>query len=83
MESRVLACPDTRTHMTPKVFQVTTTLFLFLSKLLIPSCRYKGYYEYAKLKGLEVGPPVGLDILVDGTVPTGKFLNFNYINCMS
>lgn len=58
-------------------------IFPFLSKLLIPSCRYKGYYEYAKLKGLEVGPPVGLDILVDGTVPTGKFLNFNYINCMS
>ncbi|KAL8105439.1 galactokinase-like [Apium graveolens] len=38
-------------------------------------CGYKGYYEYAKLKGLEVGPLVGLDILVDGTVPTGSGLS--------
>lgn len=33
--------------------------------------RYKGYYEYAKSKGINVDVPVGLDILVDGTVPTG------------
>lgn len=39
--------------------------------LVILPCRYKGFYEYAKVKGLEVGPLVGLDVLVDGTVPTG------------
>lgn len=33
--------------------------------------RYKGYYEYASKKGVNVGQPVGLDVLVDGTVPTG------------
>ncbi|KAJ7980417.1 Galactokinase [Quillaja saponaria] len=38
-------------------------------------CGYKGYYEYAKLKGVDVGKPVGLDILVDGTVPTGSGLS--------
>lgn len=34
-------------------------------------CRYKGYYGYAKSKGLNVGVPVGLDVMIDGTVPTG------------
>ncbi|PON93150.1 GHMP kinase, C-terminal domain containing protein [Trema orientale] len=29
-----------------------------------------GYYEYAKSKGVNVDVPAGLDILVDGTVPT-------------
>ncbi|WOH07371.1 hypothetical protein DCAR_0726801 [Daucus carota subsp. sativus] len=38
-------------------------------------CGYKGFYEYAKTKGLEVGPPVGLDVLIDGTVPTGSGLS--------
>lgn len=38
-------------------------------------CGYKGYYEYAKSKGVDVGEPVGLDILVDGTVPTGSGLS--------
>ncbi|KAJ9154626.1 hypothetical protein P3X46_027945 [Hevea brasiliensis] len=38
-------------------------------------CGYKGYYEYAKLKGVDVGVPVGLDVLVDGTVPTGSGLS--------
>jgi len=33
--------------------------------------RYKGYYEFAKSKGVNVGEPVGLDVIVDGTVPTG------------
>ncbi|KAL2931546.1 Galactokinase, partial [Bienertia sinuspersici] len=32
---------------------------------------YKGFYEYAKPKSVDVGEPVGLDVLVDGTVPTG------------
>lgn len=36
--------------------------------------RYKGYYAYAKSKGVDVGVPVGLDVLVDGTVPTGLLL---------
>ncbi|KAH9765395.1 Galactokinase [Citrus sinensis] len=38
-------------------------------------CGYKAFYEYVKAKGLDVGPPVGLDILVDGTVPTGSGLS--------
>ncbi|PSR92490.1 Galactokinase [Actinidia chinensis var. chinensis] len=38
-------------------------------------CGYKGYYEYAKSKGLDVGVPVGLDVMVDGTVPTGSGLS--------
>ncbi|KAK9287724.1 hypothetical protein L1049_016164 [Liquidambar formosana] len=38
-------------------------------------CGYKGYHEFAKSKGLDVGVPVGLDILVDGTVPTGSGLS--------
>jgi N-acetylgalactosamine kinase len=36
--------------------------------------RYKGYYEFAKSKGVNVGEPVGLDVIVDGTVPTGKLI---------
>ncbi|CAA7400148.1 unnamed protein product [Spirodela intermedia] len=38
-------------------------------------CGYKGFYEYVKLKGIDVGEPVGLDVLVDGTVPTGSGLS--------
>ncbi|KAF5196226.1 Galactokinase [Thalictrum thalictroides] len=38
-------------------------------------CGYKGFYEFAKSKGVDVGVPVGLDILVDGTVPTGSGLS--------
>ncbi|OAY56156.1 galactokinase [Manihot esculenta] len=38
-------------------------------------CGYKGFYEYAKSKGVDVGVPVGLDVLVDGTVPTGSGLS--------
>ncbi|KAK8648188.1 hypothetical protein V6N13_128949 [Hibiscus sabdariffa] len=38
-------------------------------------CGYKGYYEYAKSKGVDVGMPVGLDVLIDGTVPTGSGLS--------
>ncbi|KAF7806805.1 galactokinase [Senna tora] len=38
-------------------------------------CGYKGYYDYAKLKGVDVGQPVGLDVLVDGIVPTGSGLS--------
>ncbi|NP_001284475.1 galactokinase [Cucumis melo] len=38
-------------------------------------CGYKGYYEFAKSKGQDVGVPVGLDVLVDGTVPTGSGLS--------
>lgn len=39
-------------------------MFLFFS--------YKGFYEFAKSKGIDVGPPVGLDVIVDGIVPTGS-----------
>ncbi|CAK9145683.1 unnamed protein product [Ilex paraguariensis] len=38
-------------------------------------CGYKGYHEYAKSKGLDAGVPVGLDVIVDGTVPTGSGLS--------
>ncbi|CAI9776767.1 unnamed protein product [Fraxinus pennsylvanica] len=35
-------------------------------------CGYKGLYEYAKSKGIDVGEPVGLDVVVDGIVPTER-----------
>jgi len=35
--------------------------------------RYKGFYEYLKLKGEDVESHVGLDVLIDGTVPAGPF----------
>ncbi|WOL05782.1 galactokinase [Canna indica] len=38
-------------------------------------CGYKGLYEFAKLKGADVGLPVGFDVVVDGTVPTGSGLS--------
>ncbi|KAM7279429.1 hypothetical protein ACFE04_006563 [Oxalis oulophora] len=38
-------------------------------------CGYKGFYEFAKSKGLDVGEPVGLDVVIDGTVPTGSGLS--------
>ncbi|KAE9602554.1 hypothetical protein Lal_00049499 [Lupinus albus] len=38
-------------------------------------CGYKGFYDYAKLKGVDVGQPVGLDVVVDGIVPTGSGLS--------
>ncbi|XP_019181234.1 PREDICTED: galactokinase [Ipomoea nil] len=38
-------------------------------------CGYKGFYEYAKSKGIDVGVPVGLDVVIDGTVPTGSGLS--------
>ncbi|OIW20498.1 hypothetical protein TanjilG_13564 [Lupinus angustifolius] len=38
-------------------------------------CGYKGFYDYAKLKGVDVGKPVGLDVVVDGIVPTGSGLS--------
>ncbi|KAL5983450.1 galactokinase [Asimina triloba] len=36
---------------------------------------YKGYYDYAKSQGVDVGEPVGLDVMVHGTVPTGSGLS--------
>jgi N-acetylgalactosamine kinase len=38
-------------------------------------CAYKGFHEYAKSKGVNLGSPVGLDVLVDGIVPTGSGLS--------
>lgn len=38
-------------------------------------CGYKGFYEFIKSKQLDAGAPVGLDVLVDGTVPTGSGLS--------
>ncbi|CAF2126516.1 unnamed protein product [Brassica napus] len=38
-------------------------------------CAYKGFHEYAKSKGVNIGSPVGLDVIVDGVVPTGSGLS--------
>ncbi|KAI4303118.1 hypothetical protein MLD38_038787 [Melastoma candidum] len=38
-------------------------------------CGYKGYHEFAKLKGLDAGVPAGLNMMIDGTVPTGSGLS--------
>ncbi|CAL0325433.1 unnamed protein product [Lupinus luteus] len=38
-------------------------------------CGYKGFYDYVKLKGVDVCQPVGLDVVVDGIVPTGSGLS--------
>ncbi|RWR94549.1 galactokinase [Cinnamomum micranthum f. kanehirae] len=38
-------------------------------------CGYKGFHEFVKSKGIDVGVPVGLDVIVDGTVPTGSGLS--------
>ncbi|XP_030539890.1 galactokinase [Rhodamnia argentea] len=38
-------------------------------------CGYKGFYEFAKSKGLDVGAPVSLDVVIDGTVPAGSGLS--------
>ncbi|GMP57147.1 hypothetical protein CsSME_00021351 [Camellia sinensis var. sinensis] len=43
--------------------------------ILLIQTRYKGFYEYVKSKGLDVGEPVGLDVMIDGTVPTGSGLS--------
>ncbi|CAN7117093.1 unnamed protein product [Brassica rapa subsp. narinosa] len=39
------------------------------------SSKYKGFHEYAKSKGVNIGSPVGLDVIVDGVVPTGSGLS--------
>ncbi|ONK67046.1 uncharacterized protein A4U43_C06F15090 [Asparagus officinalis] len=41
----------------------------------ILSMSYKGFYEFAKAKGFDLGAPVGLDVVVDGIVPTGSGLS--------
>ncbi|CAN6322075.1 unnamed protein product [Urochloa humidicola] len=38
-------------------------------------CGYKGVYEYCRSKGIDLGKPVGLDVVVDGTVPQGSGLS--------
>ncbi|KAK6930305.1 Galactokinase, N-terminal domain [Dillenia turbinata] len=38
-------------------------------------CAYKGFYEFVNSKGVDVGEPVGLDVIVDGTIPTGSGLS--------
>ncbi|KAJ6409244.1 hypothetical protein OIU84_008858 [Salix udensis] len=37
-------------------------------------CGYKGFYEFVKSKGVDMGEAVRLDVIVDGTVPTGSGL---------
>ncbi|CAG7890840.1 unnamed protein product [Brassica rapa] len=43
--------------------------------MFLDSYRYKGFHEYAKSKGVNVDSPVGLDVVVDGIVPTGSGLS--------
>ncbi|GER37011.1 galactokinase [Striga asiatica] len=38
-------------------------------------CGYKGFYEYAKSEGIDIGETVGLEVVVDGVVPTGSGLS--------
>ncbi|XP_073138834.1 galactokinase [Henckelia pumila] len=38
-------------------------------------CGYKGFYDFAKSKGLDVGETLGLEVVVDGVVPTGSGLS--------
>ncbi|PWZ57176.1 Galactokinase [Zea mays] len=37
--------------------------------------KYKGVYEYCRSKGIDLGKPVALDVVVDGTVPQGSGLS--------
>lgn len=47
--------------------------------MILYSYRYKGFHEYAKSKGVNLGSPVGLDVIVDGIVPTGIVPNIHII----
>lgn len=38
-------------------------------------CGYIGNFEHLATKGVKVEPPTGLDVLIDGTVPTGSGLS--------
>lgn len=38
-------------------------------------CGYKGFYDFAKSKGFDVGETLGLEVVVDGVVPTGSGLS--------
>ncbi|KZV58713.1 galactokinase [Dorcoceras hygrometricum] len=38
-------------------------------------CGYKGFYDYTKSKGVDVGETFGLEVVVDGIVPTGSGLS--------
>ncbi|XP_075506603.1 galactokinase-like [Primulina tabacum] len=38
-------------------------------------CGYKGFYDFAKSKGFDVGATLGLEVVVDGIVPTGSGLS--------
>ena len=40
--------------------------------------RYKGVYEYCRSKGIDLGKPVALDVVVDGTVPQGPTQCFSF-----
>jgi hypothetical protein len=40
--------------------------------------RYKGVYEYCRSKGIDLGKPVALDVVVDGTVPQGPIQCFAF-----
>ncbi|KAL0457519.1 UNVERIFIED_CONTAM: Galactokinase [Sesamum latifolium] len=55
-----------------QTLKARSILCVLILQILI---RYKGFYEYAKSKGIDVGEPVGLDVVVDGIVPTGSGLS--------
>ncbi|KAG5138765.1 hypothetical protein JHK82_023496 [Glycine max] len=57
---------------TVNVFPLCTSFASYVDKLLLTFVnfmlrKYKGFYDYVKLKGVDVGQPLGLDVLVDGT----------------
>ncbi|KAG5027644.1 hypothetical protein JHK86_023558 [Glycine max] len=65
---------------TVNVFPLCTSFASYVDKLLLTFVnfmlrKYKGFYDYVKLKGVDVGQPLGLDVLVDGTVLTGSGLS--------
>ena len=50
--------------------------------MILDCYRYKGFHEYAKSKGVNVDSPVGLDVVVDGIVPTGLSTSqYIYASC--
>lgn len=55
--------------------KIMCRLYVLIShNCLLFHFRYKGFYEYAKAKGIDVGKAVGLEVVVDGIVPTGKLI---------
>ncbi|KAH7839221.1 hypothetical protein Vadar_001418 [Vaccinium darrowii] len=59
----------------PRALNLYPKLELSIELIFSSQSWYTGYYGYAKSKGQDVGVPVGLDVMIDGTVPTGSGLS--------